>query len=160
MNIQDKTEVRALIEGACKELNFAGVTMNSPEAIELLIGTWAVESNGGQYTKQLGGGPALSAWQIEKATFYDIIRRCWKSHREVLSVSAGVSNIMTDDFPKIENNHKLAVQVARLKYFLCPAKIPTDLTGQARYWKTVYNTKYGKGTIEDYLTKYQKYVKN
>lgn len=158
MNIQDKNEVRALILEACEELSYGNYVMNQPEAVELLMGTWATESAGGKYTKQLGGGPALSAWQIERPTFADTINRCKLVHRKILADTAGVGFISDVDFPKIERNHKLACQVARLKYYLSPKPIPTDLMGQAEMWKEVYNTKFGKGTVEEYILNYHKYI--
>lgn len=158
MNIQDKNEVRALILESCEELSYGNYVMNQPEAVELLLGTWAQESAGGKYTKQLGGGPALSAWQIERPTFADTINRCKLVHRKILADTAGVGFISDVDFPKIERNHKLACQVARLKYFLCPEAIPKDLIGQAEYYKKYYNTVFGKATPEQYIINYNRYV--
>ena len=158
MNIQDKTEVRELIKDACNRLNHGNTIYDSPQAVELLIGTWAVESNGGKYLRQIRGGPALSAWQIESATFQDTITRCWPVQRYVLNVSAGVQAISINDFEKIETNHILAIQIARLKYFLGPGEIPQSMTGQAAYWKVFFNTRFGKGTTEKYIEKYQKYA--
>jgi hypothetical protein len=159
MNIQDKNEVRQLIKEACKELNYGKLILDTPEAIELLLGTWACESNGGKYLKQLGGGPALSAWQIEKPTFCDTIKRCRIFHKSILGQTANYSDAIYDsDFYRIELNHKLAIQVARLKYFLSPLVIPKDLEGQAMIWKKVYNTYLGAGTVEKYLQKYKFYA--
>jgi hypothetical protein len=75
MDIQNKDDVRLLIKDALRDLSDSKYKMDNPEAIELLMGTWAVESNGGHFLKQIGGGPALSAWQIEKPTYVDIINR-------------------------------------------------------------------------------------
>jgi hypothetical protein len=158
MNIQDKIEVKQLISEACAQLNYGKTVFDAPEAIELLLGTWAIESNGGKYLRQLGNGPALSAWQIEPLTFRDTIIRCWPNQRYILNLNAGVEHISITDFPKIEFNHKLACQVARLKYFLCPGAIPLNMTGQAQYYKKYYNTPLGKATVEKYIEKYQRYA--
>lgn len=159
MNIQDKNDVRALILEATEELSYGNYILNAPEAVELLMGTWAQESAGGKYLKQIGG-PALSAWQIERATFRDTINRCKLVHRSVLAETAGVPVISETDFSKIERNHKLACQVARLKYFLCPGSIPVDLEGQADYYKKYYNTVLGRATVEQYIENYRRYVKS
>lgn len=156
MNIKNKHEVRALVAEALGELNTHKYTLDTPEAIELLMGTWAAESNGGEWLKQLSGGPARSAWQIEKSTFKDIINRACMDHKEVLGQTAKFSaTIDESDYPLIERNHKLAIQVARLKYFLCPGAIPKTLEGQAEYWKKYYNTKFGAGSAAKYIEKYK-----
>lgn len=159
MNITDKHEVRELVTAALTELNYKNLILNSPAAIELMMGTWAVESNGGHYLKQIGGGQARSAWQIEKPTFCDVIKRCKFQHNEILGMTAKFSSTISDsDFLLIETNHKLACQVARLKYFLCPGSIPETLEGQSAYWKHWYNTPLGAGTAEKYIAKYKTYV--
>lgn len=158
MNIQDKNDVRKLVIEACTELNYSLFDLATPPAIELLMGTWAAESSGGANLVQLGGGPARSAWQIEKPTFEDVIKRCGMIPREVISFTAGVHPITAMDYPKIERNHKLAIQIARLKYFLIAEKIPENMTGQARYWKKYYNTELGAGTVEKYIELYQTYA--
>lgn len=158
MNIRDKNEVRELIKVSCAELSYGRFDLATDPAIELLMGTWAVESSGGKWLVQLGGGPARSAWQIEKPTFEDVITRSWPVFKEVISYTAGVVHISPLDFPKIERNHKLAIQIARLKYFLSPLPIPDSMIGQSQMWKKVYNTHLGAGTVEKYISAYQKYV--
>jgi hypothetical protein len=48
--------------------------------------------------------------------------------------------------------------MARVHYLRRPEPIPTDLTGQAEYWKKWYNTYLGAGTVEEYIENYKKYV--
>jgi hypothetical protein len=159
MNTQNKNEVRQLIQSACKELNFDGHILDAHEAIEILMGTWATESEGGKYVKQLNGGPARGIFQCEKPTFIDIINRCRLVHRSILAQTANFSeSISPNDFRLLEFNHKLAVQVARLKYYLSPGTIPLDLEGQAHYYKQYYNTPLGAATVEGYIRKYHQYV--
>lgn len=156
MNTQDKNEVRELIREAIKELD-----LYSPEAVEILMGTWALESEGGKYVKQLNGGPARGIFQCERATFNDTIKRCRITHQQILGQTANFSDaIYPADFARLETNHKLAAQVARLKYFLCPGLIPKDLQGQAQYYKKYYNTYLGAATVEGYIKKYNYYVLN
>ena len=40
---------------------------------------------------------------------------------------------------------------ARLFLVKIPAPIPSDLPGQAAYWKRYYNTVAGKGTVEKFI---------
>lgn len=166
MDIKNKIEVRDLVTEALEELNIKGISgksdilLNKPEAIELMMGTWAVESDGGHFLKQKGGGPALGAWQIERLTFIDIIKRCNFHHAEILGMTSKFSNSISEsDFNLLEKNHKLSIQIARLKYFLCPGSIPLTLVDQAKYWKHYYNTPLGGGTIDKYISKYNTYVR-
>jgi len=157
MDITNRGDVRIMIADALKELNTGQVKMDSNSAIELLIGTWAVESNGGHFLRQIGGGPALSAWQVERATFNDIINRIPKHFSDVLSNTIG-KVVASDDFPKIENDHKFASQICRLKYYLCPGELPYNLIERAKYWKKYYNTPLGAGTVDKYISKYNTYA--
>ena len=157
MDITNKDDVRIMIAEALSELNTGKIKLDSNPAIELLMGTWAVESNGGHFLKQLGGGPALSAWQIERVTYNDVIGRIPKHFRDVLSDTIG-KPVADDDFPKIENNHKFAVQIARLKYYLIPEELPYNTIERAKYWKKYYNTPLGAGTVDKYMSKYNTYA--
>ncbi|MBV5327200.1 MAG: hypothetical protein JZU65_06100 [Chlorobium sp.] len=158
---QNKEDVRRLITRALERLaaatNLSGI--NTPQAIELLMGTWAQESTGGKYTTQLGGGPARGMWQIEKPTYLDILNRCSAdAYRELLVTAGDPDALLQDHFDLLVSNHTLCAQICRLKYFMSPGLIPEDLEEQAEYWKKYYNTELGAGTVEEYLANYQKYV--
>jgi hypothetical protein len=60
-------------------------------------------------------------------------------------------------FEQLEWDLQASIIMARIKHFSCPGAIPTDLTGQAAYWKKYYNTALGTGTIDEYLANYRKY---
>ena len=47
----------------------AKIDLFSPEAVALVLGTACVESQCGEYIKQMGKGPALGIFQIEPATY-------------------------------------------------------------------------------------------
>ena len=157
MDITNKDDVREMLKESLSALNYVDHIFDSPEAIELLMGTWATESNGGHFLKQLVNGPALSAWQIEKPTFVDTINRVPVYVKSVLSKTIG-KEVDDSDFKRIENDHIFASQIARCKYYLCPGSIPDDLIGQANYWKKYYNTPLGAGTVDKYISKYKTYA--
>ena len=54
---------------------------------------------------------------------------------------------------RVMSNIALQVAFCRLKYRRDRKAIPSasDIEGQAKYWKRVYNTRLGKGTIEHFL---------
>lgn len=134
-------------------------TVNREEAIELLMGTCAQESHLGKYRKQIGGGPALGIFQMEPATFNDIVANYLNNRiplKEKILEIAGVREFNAKD---LENNDRLATCMARVHYLRKPASIPAGLDGQAAYWKKYYNTVLGKGTEEEYKANYKRFVK-
>ena len=54
---------------------------------------------------------------------------------------------------RVMSNIALQAVFCRLKYKRDKYPLPLigDLEGQAKYWKRVYNTKLGKGTIEHFM---------
>jgi hypothetical protein len=134
---------RSLTERTLKEIGLFSI-----EAVELILGTTAKESDFGKYLKQLGNGPALGALQIERPTFNDLKQRFGNRFPSIQSFC----------FEQLEWDLKASIVIARIKYFSCPGPIPKDLMGQAQYWKRYYNTYLGSGTVEEYLESYRRYV--
>ena len=129
-----------------------------PEAVQLLLGTGAHESAGWQYRRQLGNGPALGYYQMEPFTHDD----CWNNylnyHPQLGQKILQVSGMFAPDASALEYNDVYAICMARVKYMRDSQPIPTDLFGQAAYWKRVYNTYLGRGTVEEYINHYQMFV--
>jgi len=137
------------------------------EHVQLLLGTCAVESNLGYYRKQTNG-PARGIFQIEPTTAVDLIDRvvfvkykklyshitteCPFYSKENISTKKQLIGdlLITDD--------KLSILLARIKYLGDKRATPKDLVGIAETWKRVYNTYKGKGTINKYIEKYNRYV--
>lgn len=133
------------IERTLEELDPA---LNSPVAVKLLMGTAAQESHLGTYLRQVKG-PAVGAFQIEKATFDDIRDR----FKDKYPVLAGREHW------ELEWDLRLGVIIARLKYRSDPQPLPADNIGEiAATWKRVYNTVMGSGTISEFVTNYRRYV--
>ena len=64
------------------------------------------------------------------------------------------------DKERLQFDIEYSIVLARLKYRRSPLPLPakaTDVQGLAKVWKSVYNTGLGKGRIEDFVTKYNKY---
>ena len=138
----DKHQLKNLIERVLTEIN-----LNSPQAVDLLLGTCAQESAFGTYLRQTGGGPALGAFQIEPATFQDLRGRY------------GVRfPIIGRYFEELEWDLRLSIIVSRVKYFSCPGPIPLTPEEQAAYYKKNYNTPAGSGTVEQYMENWRRYV--
>ena len=96
-------------------------------------GIWQVDKIGFADTQNVASHPRLKARfeQIQAATGISWQNTIWEDQRK--PIYSGIA--------------------ARLLLFNIPAAIPTDLNGQAQYWKTHYNTEKGKGTVEDFISK-------
>lgn len=125
------------------------------EAWELIYYTGLAESEY-KATRQYGGGPALSYWQIEPATEEDI----WKNYISYRPhLKAKLAELVSDGEYDLETNQLYACAMCRIHYMRVPDALPTagDREGQARYWKQFYNTELGAGTVEHFLELANKY---
>lgn len=157
----DSNELKKLIEGTLSLLAELPSyrSINRKEVVELLLGTCAQESHLGKYRRQLGGGPALGIFQMEPATFNDIVNNYLihrKSlHDKILEISC-LKEFCSED---LVDNDVLSICMARTHYLRRTEAIPSSLQGQAEYWKKHYNTYLGKGTVEEYISNYKRFVK-
>lgn len=127
-------------------INSLGVTP-SKEMVDLLLGTMAVESDMGKFRKQLGG-PAIGIFQIEPTTLEDMRNNYMKYHDRYKYVMKGDP----------ESNDSYACVIAYIYYKRVGGHIPPGTIGQAYVWKKKYNTWEGKGTIDQYIKQYNKYI--
>lgn len=137
---------------------------------QLLYGTWAQESGGGKYLRQIGftvnelrGG--WSEWQLEIGSVTDSLNRLAR-YSELRKRSArwlweneGAAPVWWKGFDAeplslmllVRQWPRLACLFARLHYMRVPEPIPGCVAAQALYWKDHYNTRLGKGTSEQYI---------
>lgn len=129
--------------------------MYSPEAVELLVGTAAAESQGGYYWKQVNG-PAVGIFQMEPDTEKDIWLNYISYHDRLYKKLVAYGYGIPSD--SLQYDLKYQIIMCRLHYYRVSAPIPKTLEGQALYWKKYYNTYKGKGTAQKYMDKYAKYA--
>lgn len=130
-------------------------------AEELLLGTAIQESLFLKYRVQMGGGPAVSYFQMEPATHNDIWDNYLKYRDELAAKAiAFLSSPSADKVAELESNDNYATAMARIHYMRVPAKLPEsgDVAGQANYWKQYYNTPLGKGKPSEYIEKWNHYL--
>jgi len=140
----DKHQFRSLIS------RLLPPTLHSENAIELLLATAAQESAFGTYLRQFGNGPARGVYQMEGATFGDLINR----------FSNKFPIIKDWKFEELEWDLQKATIMSRIKYYSCPGALPSseDIMAMARYWKQWYNTPRGAGTVDEFVENYMRYV--
>jgi len=131
----------------------------SEQAERLLLGTACKESECGRWLKQLGGGPALGIFQMEENTHDDI----WMNYldfKPVLARKIGQWCLKTTETMAGEmvGNLYYAAAMCRVHYLRAPDAIPDTLAGQARYWKTHYNSPMGAGTESEYMNTWNRMV--
>lgn len=133
----------------------AAIGLDGPDAEQLLLGTALQESALRNY-RQEGGGPALGYFQMEPEDHDDIWANFLAGRkdlagrmRSLLPVRVQPSADQLIPYPHY------AAAMCRVHYLRVPAPIPTDLAGQAAYYKAHYNTPAGAATTAEYLANWQ-----
>jgi len=134
------------------------------EAIYLLLGTAAVESDMG-YSLHQNKGPALGIYQIEPIT-HKCIWDNFLLYRPLLKEK--VLRLLIPSLTGEDNligNLYYATAIARMKYFRSSRKLPAydDIVGQAKMWRYDYNSIEGAFDNEvaqqKYIEKFNKYIR-
>ena len=143
-------------------------------AVNLLLGTAAVESNFGTFLKQLHRGPAVGVFQMEPDTYDWLVEKYFTLHnRECCDCGAdGVEWEMRKRGSSVRIHWpaqtvdemvwdlKLAILMARLRYLVVPEPLPPadDIDALGRYWKSYYYTFAGAGSVRGWLEAWDEYV--
>ena len=126
----------------------------SDDALALVVRTGMAES-GYRALKGYGdGNPAIGFWQIEPATMNDMIENYinYRSKYKKTLISLGM-NFEKDTIMSIMSNMAVQAALCRLHYRRDKDPLPSwdDMEGQAKYWKRVYNTVEGRGTVKHFI---------
>jgi len=149
----DKDQLSDLITRTLK-----GIGKFSPDALNLLMGISAQESHMYKYIKQLGNGPALGGFQMEPATFNDIVQNYLVNKNKLSQLIKTECGVVLFDARDLEFNMKLAICFARCHFLRLPDSLPNTIEGMAKLYKASYNTKYGKATEKEFIENYNKFV--
>ena len=127
----------------------------SDDALALVVRTGMAESGYRALRGYGEGNPAIGFWQVEPATLYDMMRNYIiyrPKHRKNLE-ELGMEFTGDDIEMSVIRNIGVQAALCRLHYRRDRDPIPSwdDLKGQASYWKKVYNTHLGKGTVEHFM---------
>jgi len=136
------------------------LVMLSDDAVELLMFTVAVESNGGSYLKQIEG-PALGIYQMEPETYNDI----WQNYinNQFRLVGLMVSNFDCIRMPSEDRliyDLRFATAMARIHYARVPQKLPdkNHILAMWAYYKTYYNSSKGAAECVKSIEKYKAFI--
>ena len=142
-----KKQIREIIEWGLKEMD-----LYSEDAVDLVYKTGNAET-GYKHLKQMGDGPAIGFWQVEPATLFDIMDNYVKYRPKLEKGLESLGFDRRNVEVRVMSNIALQAAFCRLKYKRDKYALPLigDLEGQAKYWKRVYNTPLGKGTIKHFL---------
>jgi len=130
---------------------FEGVLPSGDEVVDQMYFTAIVESGGGRWDKQIGGGPAVSFWQIEPATAEDVYYRYLFSRKNLkdrVERFSGVSRVERGQMREVLlENPRFAACMARLVYGMDKGSVPKGKgwEGHAEYWKKAYQKGGSKG---------------
>ena len=141
--------IKEIIDDVLTRMEGIGIA-NTEEARNLVFETGMAES-GYRHLKQIGGGPALSFWQIEDWVAQDIYDNFITYRKAYIELVYKLGLIESDIPFCIFSNIGLAAAFCRLHYRRKPGAIPGTMPGRAAYWKKHYNTPLGRGTPEHYL---------
>ena len=118
---------------------------------QMLMETAAQETHCGKFRDPTPGGAGRGVFQIDLIAFNDIRQRARVSDIKLLIEKFGV-DIRAVNHETLDFSPLLSAIFCRLFYKLIPYPIPSTLSARAAYWKRFYNTKLGKGTIEEFIS--------
>lgn len=139
------------------------IALYSKAAENLLMGTAAQESHLGTYLRQMGGGPAVGIFQMEPATHYDLWHNYLRYKVSLANEIRAIAGVPLDRIPKAEamvGNLYYATAMARIHYLRRPEALPLadNPVDLGEYWKRYFNTHLGRGTVDEFVHNYNRFV--
>ena len=143
-------EIREIAEYALYKID-----CYSDDALALVVRTGMAES-GYRALKGYGkNNPAIGFWQIEPATMYDMMRNyiIYRAPYRKALEELGMKFKGDDIEISVMSNMGVQAALCRLHYRRDSKPIPSwdDLESQGKYWKRVYNTIKGRGTVKHFI---------
>ena len=110
----------------------------SHAALWQLLGTAAVESDLGRELYQYRHGPGRGLFSIEPATETWLCKYTYR-HPYFRKVLKSFTPVVPGGELALTWNFAYQVVLARLRYWVVPEPLPSDLRGYAKYWDNHYN---------------------
>ena len=139
--------IKKIIKWTLEYLN-----MDSEDARDLIYKTGMAES-GYRALEGYGNNPAIGFWQVEPFTMRDTIENYVNYRPELKTELYALGYDDKDAEIRLMSNLSLQVAFCRLKYRRDKYALPgmDDIEAQAKYWKRVYNSEQGRGTVEHFI---------
>ena len=127
----------------------------SDDALALVVRTGMAESGYRAFKGYGKNNPAIGSWQIEPATMYDMMRNyiIYRAPYRKALEELGMKFKGDDIEISVMSNMGVQAALCRLHYRRDSKPIPSwdDLESQGKYWKRVYNTIKGRGTVKHFI---------
>ena len=135
--------------------------MDSEEARDLIYKTGMAES-GYRALEGHGSNPAVGFWQVEPATMFDTVDNYINYRPELKTKIYTLGYDDKESEMRLMSNLSLQVAFCRLKYRRDRYPLPKvgNVEAQAKYWKRVYNSEKGRGTVKHFMEANNGYTKN
>lgn len=132
--------------------------LHTPAAENLVLGTALHESHT-RYIRQIKG-PAMGIYQMEPATHYDLHHNFLRFNTTLKIRVNQYAGFFSGDLPdpsELIGNLFYATAMCRIHYRRLKAPLPTNEPyALAQYWKDFYNTRLGRGTVEQALPHFER----
>tara|TARA_B100000809_G_C15009910_1_gene484579 strand:- start:536 stop:991 length:456 start_codon:yes stop_codon:yes gene_type:complete len=139
-------EIKEIIKFTLEHLD-----MYSEDAASLVYRTGMAESSY-KHLRQVKG-PAIGFFQVEPATIIDTVSNYVDYRPELRTKLWSLGWDDTKYEQRVLSSIALQAAFCRLKYRRDSKPLPKadDVMGQAKYWKRIYNSEHGKGTVEHFM---------
>lgn len=153
-----KEKMKQLTEIVLKRMPHVEVSDN---LINLVVETCIAESNGGYFIKSLGGD--FGVLQLRINTVHDLLTWLKDNHKDIFDSVMQFRNSELPTKDNLETNIPYSIALCVCEYWRKAGPNFTKHIGtikeRAIMWKSVYNTKKGRGTVKAYITRNDEYRK-
>jgi len=153
--LNNETELSSSIRRACEIVN----PKNVPVSIKFLSEIAAAESAMATFRDnhhEQGKG----VFQHDSIGFFDVKTRIMNYNVLIAKRIYDETNIDLEKvtFEELDYSPLLSALFCRMSIYLIPHAIPKTRIQRAKMWKTFYNSKLGKGTVEHYMQQSLKFI--
>ena len=143
-------EIKEIVEYSLYKLD-----CYSDDALALVVRTGMAES-GYRALKGYGeSNPAIGFWQIEPATLHDMMKNyiAYRTKYTKALEELGMKFKGDDIEMSVISNMAVQAGLCRLHYRRDKYPLPSwdSMESQGKYWKRVYNTHKGRGTVRHFM---------
>lgn len=134
---------------------------NVDEAINLVVETCVAESHGGYFISHEGGD--YGVFQIRINTAKSLLTWLKDNHEDIYNEVQKFEDKKLSLEDNLEKNIPYGVALCISEYWRKAGpdfyKYIKDTENRGMVWKSLYNTKYGKGTVKKFVDKNNNYIK-